>query len=476
MTAEMDLMGHLMRRAGFGATRAELAEHVARGYDATVENLMTTDGQEGIVNDLLHRYLPDHQGAVDMAGAPANLLFRMVNTRGPLREKIGLFWHSVFATGYPKVTQGRVLMDQIAMFRDYGMGNFRDLLVQLSMDPAMIMWLDNNENHSGAINENYGRELLELFSMGAGNYTEQDVKECARAFTGWTVANTNYMKTMVERDSQWPYGRVAFRFEYREEDHDDGEKQFLGQQGRFNGKDVIDIICRQEATARFVSRHLYHFFVADEPPVPNWPYEPPRDPKAIDILVHTYFESGYNIGAMLRTLFTSEFFKSEDARYKKVKGPAELVAGVLRLTGELRRPEPAIHANASHMTFMGQTLINPPSVEGWHQGIEWIDTGTAVERINYAAEHLGNAANPGVRSMTDSVLSGRNRALSPEDLVQGCLDQLGAISVSDNTRSALVEFAARRGPITWREDIGLATSRVVEMFQMVAATPDFQRE
>jgi len=115
----------------------------------------------------------------------------------------------------------------------------------------MIMWLDNDENHAGAINENYGRELLELFSMGVGNYTEQDIKECARAFTGGTVANSNYMKTMVARDSLWPYGRVAFRFEYREDDHDDGEKEFLGQRGRFNGKDVIDIICRQEATARF---------------------------------------------------------------------------------------------------------------------------------------------------------------------------------------------------------------------------------
>lgn len=476
MTTEMDLMGHLMRRAGFEATRAELEEHVAKGYDATVEDLLTTDGQEGIVDDLLYRYLPDHQGGMGMAGAPGNLLFRMINTRGPLREKIGLFWHSVFATGYPKVTQGRVLLDQIAMFREYGMGSFRDLLVRLSMDPAMIMWLDNDENHAGAINENYGRELLELFSMGVGNYSEQDIKECARAFTGWTVANTKYMKTMVERDSLWPYGRVAFRFEFRAEDHDDGEKEFLGERGPFDGKDVIDIICRQEATARFVSRHLYHFFVADEPPVPNWPYEPPRDPKAIDILVRSYFDSDYNLGAMIRTLITSDFFKSENVRYQKIKGPAELVAGVLRLTGELRQPEPAIQTNASQMAFMGQSLINPPSVEGWHQGVEWVDTGTAVERINYAAEHLGDAANPGVRSMADSVLSGESGTLSPEDLMEGCLDQLGAISVSDHTRLALVEYAVREGKVTWNDDRADATRRVVEMFEMVAATPDFQRE
>jgi len=125
---------------------------------------------------------------------------------------------------------------------------------------------------------------------------------------------------------------------------------------------------------------------------------------------------------------------------------------------------------------MGQSLINPPSVEGWHQGVEWVDTGTAVERINYAAEHLGDAANPGVRSMADSVLSGGSGTLSPEDLMESCLDQLGAISVSDHTRLALVEYAVREGKVTWNGDRADATRRVVEMFELVAATPDFQRE
>jgi len=120
MTTEMDLMGHLMRRAGFGATRAELEEHVAKGYDATAEELLTTDGQEGIFDDLPYRYLPDHQAGLGMSAPPGNMLYRMISTRGPLSEKMGLFWNSVFATGYPKVTQGRVLMDQISMFRDYG--------------------------------------------------------------------------------------------------------------------------------------------------------------------------------------------------------------------------------------------------------------------------------------------------------------------------------------------------------------------
>ena len=201
------------------------------------------------------------------------------------------------------------MTDQIRMFRRFGMGNYKTLLLELSKNPAMLIWLDNVDNHNGAINENYGRELLELFSMGVGNYSEDDIKECSRAFTGWTVANTEYTKQLAVRNSIWPYGKIAWRFEYKGEDHDEKEKTFLGETGNFNGGDIIDIICRQEATARFIARHMYHFFVADEPPVPQWPYEPPKDPDAIDILVKSYFDSGYEIESMLRTLFHSDFFR-----------------------------------------------------------------------------------------------------------------------------------------------------------------------
>ena len=283
------------------------------------------------------------------------------------------------------------------MFRRYGLGSFRDLLVQLSRDPAMIVWLDNYDNHGEAINENFGRELLELFSMGVGSYSEQDIKECSRAFTGWTIGNTEYMVLRSERDSDWPYGRISWHFEYNADDHDDGEKEFLDRKGRFDGEDIIDIICEQESTARFIARHMYHFFVADEPPVPAWPYTPPRDPAAIDALARAYFDSGYDIKSMLRTLFTSDFFKAEDVRYEKVKSPAEFVAGVLRLTGEFDRPRREIMDRARQMVYMGQHLNNPPSVEGWHQGTEWLDTGTLVERINFASEQVGDLDKPGVK-------------------------------------------------------------------------------
>ena len=372
---DLELMAHLMRRAGFGATRAQIEALEAKGYDAVVEDLLSPPENANWMGDyMVRRFHHEQSGMMGPWASGENWLYRMVTSEAQLQEKMCLLWHSIFATGYPKVIHGKVLSNQIRMFRRHGLGNFKTMLVELSKDPAMIVWLDNYDNHNGAINENYGRELLELFSMGVGHYSETDIKEASRAFTGWTIGNTEYMVLRSERDSDWPYGRISWHFDYRPEDHDEGEKTFLGQTGNFNGEDIVDIICQQRSTAQFVARHMYHFFVADEPPVPSWPYTPPRDADAIQILVDAYFDSGYDIRAMLRALFTSDFFKDEAIRYDKVKSPAELVAGILRLTGEFDRPRREIQDRARQMTFMGQMLNNPPSVEGWHQGAEWVDT------------------------------------------------------------------------------------------------------
>ena len=185
-------------------------------------------------------------------------------------------------------------------------------------------------------------------------------------------------------------------------------------------------MCRQESTARFISRHLYHFFVADEPPVPSWPYSPPRDPEAIDILVRAYFDSGYDLKSVLHVLFNSDFFRSEDVRYKKVKGPVEFLVSVLRMTGEFDMPRREMIPRYRQSVWMGQELNNPPSVEGWHQGTEWIDTGTLVERINFASEQFGDLNKPGVRAMIDSIRHGGIERLSTEHLVDRCLDAMGA--------------------------------------------------
>ena len=475
-SSSIEQIAHLMRRAGFGASHEELEAYAARGYEATVEELLNNDSPQSMPDDVIRRYHQEQSGLMDPVSAGQYWLYRMATTNAPLQEKMALFWHNVFATGYAKVVQGKVLTDQIRMFRRSGMGSFKSLLVELSRDPAMIIWLDNNDNHGEAINENYGRELLELFSMGVGNYTEQDIKECARAFTGWTIGNLKYMKTKADRDSIWPYGRLAWHFEYRPDDHDDGEKEFLGQRGRFNGEDIIGIIVRQPATARFIARHLYHFFVADEPPVPQWPYKPPRDPEAIKLLSKAYFDSNYDIRSVLEALFNSDFFRSESCWYEKVKSPAELVTGVLRLTGEFQEPRHDIMERSGAMGVMGQALTNPPSVEGWHQGTEWVDTGTLMERLNFGSEQLGNTSNSGVKAMIGRIMAARGGTVSPERLVEGCLEQMGEISVSDETRASLLEFASKGGDL----DVSAAgpessERRVAEMLQLVAATHEFQR-
>ena len=473
---EVERIAHLMRRAGFGAARDQLDAFAARGYAAAVEQLLDQSAEERMGDDVIRRFHPELSGMMGPQASGENWLYRMATTTTPLREKAALFWHGIFATGYPKVIHGKALSDQIRMFRRYGLGSFRDLLLELSKDPAMIVWLDNQDNHKDAINENFGRELLELFSMGVGNYTERDIKECARAFTGWTLGNREYMELRSMRDSDWPYGRISWHFEFIEEDHDDGEKEFLGRRGRFNGDDIVDIICQQEATARFISRHMYSFFVADEPPVPEWPYTPPANPQAIDLLAQTYFDSGYDISAMLRALFNSDFFQSRESWYGKVKSPVELVAGVLRLTAEFDRPRKEILDRYQQAVFMGQYLNNPPSVEGWHQGTDWIDTGSLVERINFASQQLGNPQRPGVRAMIDRIEADGRPLGSAENLVDACLDQVGAIAVSEETRKELVNFASSVGMPAASGGLDEAgRQRVAGVIQMVASTHEFQR-
>lgn len=474
MDNDIGLIAHLMRRAGFGANREQIGMHANAGYQNTVEALLYPGEEDRMDDHLIRRFHPELSGMMGPNAPGQNWLYRMATTSAPLREKMALFWHGIFATGYAKVIHGKALSDQTRMFRTFGMGSFKDLLIQLSKDPAMIIWLDNQDNHNGAINENFGRELLELFTMGVGNYTERDIKECARAFTGWTIANREYMELRSQRDSDWPYGRIAWHFKYHPEDHDDGEKEFLGQRGRFNGEDIIHIICQQEATARFISRHLYSFFVSDEPPVPEWRYTPPINPKAIDELTRVYFDSNYDISAMLKALFNSSYFQSQDSWYSKVKSPVELVAGVLRLTGEFNRPRREIIDRYFQASYMGQFLNNPPSVEGWHQGTDWLDTGTLVERVNFASQQIGDSTKPGIQAMIERIASTPNNVTSPENLIRVCLEEMGVISVEEDTMKVLIDFASQGHdqPINASND---GAQKISAALQMVASTKEFQR-
>jgi len=458
LATDKALMAHLLRRAGFGATFEELETYCAKGYQATVEALLHPERQPAIEEDLLERYYVDWKESRNIEGAMTETIYRMnANaSRRPLQEKMALFWHGHFATALSKVLHEKTMLNQIDMFRTYGMGNFKELLVQLAKDPAMIFWLDNNVNHKDAPNENWGRELLELFSMGVGNYTEDDVKAAARAFTGWTIDDDN--------TASIPFGKIPWAFRYLPEDHDDSEKTFLGHTGRFNGEDVIDIIVRNPATARFVARKLYNFFVSDEP-----------DQAAENILADAYLQYDYDIRSVLRVLFNSDFFKSEKVRFAKVKGPAEVVVGTLHLLGEFKFPKLGIFDVALESRYMGQDLLNPPSVEGWHTGREWIDSGSLVGRINFVADQVGNIHQPGIRAIVNALLA-RGPVLTAEAVLDGCLELMGHIRLTDTTRQQLIQQVRKGGEISTDtlDDRRAAQEVMLRTLKMIGSTREYQ--
>ena len=460
-SSDLAMIAHLMRRAGFGATREELEERLTVGYEETVEELLHPEWQEpvDIYEFLRYYHLQWKPGTLGGIGQ-SSWVWRMVNTKAPLQEKVCLFWHQIFATGVSKVDHYDEITDMIDMFREKGMGKYRDLLLEVAKSPAMLFWLDNNENHATAVNENWGRELLELFSMGVSNYTEDDVRECSRAFTGWT---------MSPKLPRFHMGRWDWYFEYKEDDHDNGDKTFLGETGNFNGEDIIDIILKQPATARFVARHMYSFFVADEVQVPAWPVTAPRDPEAIDFLSNALMETDYDIRAVLRMLLNSDFFK--EAQFRKVKNPTEVVISTLRMAGHAGLPTPEIFDWANNITYMGQELLNPPSVEGWHSGVEWINSGALMKRTNFVADTVNETHRPGIRKIVERV---QEQAASPESLVDACLDLLGPLQFNEGTRAELVAHAEQKGVCggNGKSDAESA-QEIAEILQLIVSTREY---
>jgi hypothetical protein len=462
---DLGLVAHLLRRAGFGATRSEIERYAAKPYEEIVEDLVSPERFPEVEDDILGRFYPHLASNKDNPAVwNGRWFFRMINTQRPLEEKMTLFWHHVFATGWTKSEHTPTMVDHMQMLRTNCLANFRTLLIELSKDPAMIYWLDNCENHGDSINENYGREILELFSMGIGNYTEDDIKNAARALTGWTFKQPLPL---------YPYGHYESRFEYRAEDHDDGEKTFLGRTGRFNGEDIVSIIAEQDATARFICRHLYNFFVADEPQVPAWSITPPQDQTAIDDMVKAFKESDCDIRSVMRTMFNSEWFKR--SRFTHVKSPAEFVASSLKLAGAYRDVLPGLAGLEAAIVAMGQKLMDPPSVEGWHTGKEWIDGGTLTERVNFAVDTFSDASKPGVREIIGRI-RGAGGKVEPETFVDTALDLMGPAQVSDVTRQSLIDFAEEDGDLRFSSDSESEKSekRIVRMLQLIVASREFQ--
>ena len=461
---DLALKAHLLRRAGFGASRFELEQISDKSYEEIVEDLIHPERFEEIDEDYLKRYNPENSYHDGLAAAAGRWIWLMINTKRPLEEKMTLFWHHVFATGSYKGDHTPSTIRQIQTFRENGLTNIKQIFLDLAKDPSMNYWLDNCENHSDQPNENWGRELLELFSMGVGNYSEEDVKQAARAFTGWTFEQPLPL---------YPYGHYETKFVFNESDHDNSEKTFLGRKGNFNGEDIIDIICEERATALFICRHLYNFFVEDEAQVPAWSIEPPRNPEAVDTMIDILISNDGEIRPVLSYMFNSDFFKN--SFYKKVKNPSELVAGTLKLSGRYS----VVLADGENVgtlygttAVMGQALMNPPTVEGWHTGHEWIDGGTLNERVNFAVNQFNDVSSPGFRDILERL----GPVVESGDLVDRCLDLIGPIEVGEETRIALSKYAEEVGDVNLgtNEDKVENAQKIARMIQLIVSTREYQ--
>jgi Protein of unknown function (DUF1800) len=403
-------MAHLFRRAGFGASPAELDAAVSRGYDATLENLLSPSDDHDAADDALSQIDFD---LTKLDDAQRWWIVRMRYTSRPLIEKMTLFWHGHFATAVSKVgiKQLALMRQQNDLFRSQALGNFHDLLLSVSKDPAMLIWLDGRQNHKNAPNENYGRELMELFTMGIGNYSEDDVKAAAHSFTGWTI----------NRD---------FAYTFNAGDHDAGSKTFLGKTGNFNGNDIIDTLSGQQATAIFLATKLVRYFVSDPP-----------DSGLVSNLASVYLSSGYDMKAVMRALFKSDAFVSPTAYHALIKNPAEFVAGTLR-TLDISTDGTGLPAV---MRALNQELFNPPNVAGWPGGDTWIATNTMLARDNLA-NAVAVAQKPGSGYLANApTLLGLSGTVQASSLVDGLTHLLVDSDLSNDSKQALYTYLGK-GP------------------------------
>jgi len=356
-------VGHLYRRAVFGATLDELRAAEQRGPQATLDRLLQGEPD---ADELLPALLSAGQYTAE-ANEPASLrgwwLYCMLHSGHPLREKLTLFWHNHFATSIAKVNSTREMFNQNKLLRENALGKFGPFLLAMSKDAAMLHWLDSNSNIKGKPNENYAREVMELFSLGVGHYTEKDIREAARAFTGWHT------------DSD------GFGFEFNAKLHDDGVKTVLGQTGNWNGDDVVRIILKQPAAAQFLVRKLYRFYISETNEPPDSFLEP---------LAESFRKSDYDIAALVRTMLSSRHFFSDYAFRQRIKSPVEFVLGAVRAAYRDYDPKDKNHQPLTQQVLvrqidsMGQLLFAPPNVKGWRGAKAWLNTSTVLSRDNFA--------------------------------------------------------------------------------------------
>lgn len=494
---------HLLRRAGFGGTPDEVAALARLGVDAAVDSLVNYTQiaydppppwidpliLQPVSRDEIRQMNPEERERFQEQRRRAERrtfeetrlwwIERMVRSPRPLEEKMTLFWHGHFCSGMREVRNPLFMKEQNEMLRRHALDNFRELLLAVSRDRAMLVYLDGNRNVKRQPNENYGRELLELFTLGVGNYSESDIRAAARAFTGWTFDQEGFV--------------------FRRRDHDFDPKTFLGRTGNFDGGDIIDIIINHQACSRFLSRKLLEFFVRPDP-----------DRALVEALARTIRDEKFQLRPVMRKLLRSRAFYHPASRGALVRSPVEVIVGTARQLG-LQTAD--LFALERAMTAMGQELFQPPNVKGWTGGSRWINTATLFSRYNLAGSLIqgtlpspgGRMRNAAARAESDpddepammmsgggrpaqSRLSGgrqqpydpmpllRARELtSAEQVIDFFIAHLLARPLADDKREVLVDFLL--GPER-RFDLAAsdAAARLRTLIHLIVSTPEYQMQ
>jgi uncharacterized protein (DUF1800 family) len=462
LLSERDKVAHLLRRAGFGYSQAELEEYVTLGLNGAVDRLL---GFDQVDDSALEKRLEDAKlNLYNNGDLQRWWLLRMLYTRRPLQEKMTLFWHGLLVSGTGKVgiQQPKAdappdapkpphhMLNQNLFFREHALADFGTLLKGISRDPAMVIYLDSNQNRKGKPNENYARELMELFSLGiygpdgSPNYTEQDVREAARAFTGWGL----------NREQQ---------FAYNAGQHDAGKKTIFGHTGTFNGDDVIGLILEHPSCAYYLSKRLWQFFAYDAPSL-----------ETLRPVMDEFKATGGSARAMLRAIFTHPAFYSELAYRAVPKSPVEYLASFGRAL-ELDTNATGFQSSAQRMA---QQLFNPPNVAGWPGGAEWFNTTTWLERVNQANRILAIRRDPNTQPVDLFGMLQRNGLDTPEKVVDHFLKLLVDGQVRPEQRQAIIDYM-KEGDLWPKPGVQLkATDAIVDRkvrgaVYLIAAMPEF---
>ena len=377
LTTEREKAAHLLRRFGLGASQSELDYYLSSGGLEGAKDKLLNFEKVDEVYDISIEDLAIGGKNVNMPSVQAWWTAKLLTTRKPLQEKMTLFWHDHFATSAAKVNSPAFMYDQNLILRKKGLSKFETLLTEASKDPAMLFWLDNQYNVAGKPNENFAREVMELFTLGIGHYTEQDIQEAARAFTGWTLIRDNSPYTI----------QGAGLFLFSPSLHDNGSKKIFGKTGNFTGEEVLSMLCQNPRTAEYITEKMWSWFAYPNP-----------DPELLARKSKVFFDSGLDIKVLVRAIMDSPEFYSSKAERAIYKNPVDFIVVTLRQlgvgetyinilkdksSGRPRRPGPII-AVQQNLKSMGMELLYPPDVAGWDGGPAWISSATMIERIGWA--------------------------------------------------------------------------------------------